>query len=51
MPGQRARKRALAGAVRAHDGVHFAGVHVQVDPLQDLLAFDLDLEILDIKHC
>ena len=50
MPGQRARKRALAGPVRAHDGVHFAGVHVQIDPLQDLFAFDADLQVLDFKH-
>jgi hypothetical protein len=50
MAGQRAGQRALARPVRSHDGVHLAGVHVQVDPFQDRLALDLDLEILDIKH-
>ena len=50
MPGQRARQRALAGAVGPHDGVHFAGVHVKVDPLEDLLVLGLDLQILDIEH-
>ena len=29
---------ALAGAVRAHDGVHLAGADREVDPLEDLLA-------------
>ena len=33
-----------------HDGVHFAGVDVEIDPLQDLLVLGLDLEILDIEH-
>ena len=50
MPGRRPRQRALAGPVRAHDGVDFAGVDVQVDPLEDLLAFGANLQILDIKH-
>ena len=39
MPGNDTRQRALAGAVRPHDGVHFARVHVQIDPLEDLLVF------------
>ena len=50
MTGQRAGQRALARAVGPHDGVHFARVHVEVDPLEDLLVFRLDLQILDIEH-
>jgi hypothetical protein len=30
--------------------VDFAGVHVKVDPLQDLFAFGLDLQIIDIEQ-
>src|SRR4051812_20174887 len=47
---QGAGKGALSGSVRTHDRVHFAGVDVEVDPLEDLFAFDVDLEILDIEH-
>src|SRR6185437_7989443 len=50
MPGQRAGQRALARSVRTHDGVHFAGVDMQIDPFEDLFALGLDLEILDIQH-
>ena len=48
VPGQRAGERALAGAVRAHDGVHFAGFDVEIDALEDLFVLGLHLEILDI---
>jgi hypothetical protein len=41
--GQRARERALAGAVGPHDGVHLAFVHVKVDPPEDLLVVRPDL--------
>ena len=50
MAGQRARQRALAGAVRPHDGVHFALADLKVDPLEDLLAFGPNLQILDFEH-
>ena len=50
MPRQDARQRALAGAVRPHDGVHFAGLDVKIDALEDLLVLGFDLEILDIEH-
>ena len=33
--GEHVRERALARAVRAHDGVHLAGAHDEVEPLQD----------------
>ena len=48
--GQRTRQRALARAVRPHDGVHLAGVDGEVDPLEDLLAFGPNLQILDSQH-
>src|SRR5450759_3357481 len=35
--GQRLRQRAFARAIRAHDGVHFAGVHLQVNALEDFV--------------
>jgi hypothetical protein len=49
-PGQHLRQRALARAVRAHDGVHLAGAHVEVDAVQNRLAFDADLQVLDRQH-
>ena len=48
--GQRAGQGALAGAVGPHDGVHFAGVHRQVDAAEDLFAFGLYLQIGYLKH-
>ena len=50
MAGERPRERALARAVRPHDGVDFAGVDAQIDPAKDLLAFSSYLQILDFKH-
>ena len=50
MAREDARQGALAGAVRAHDGVHFAGVHVQIDPSQDLFVFGANFQISYIKH-
>ena len=50
VPGQRARERALAGSVRSHDGVHFTGLHGEIDPLQDLFVFGANLQIFDFKH-
>ena len=47
------RERALAGAVRAHDGVHLAGRHGEVDPAQDLIATDRGAKAADLEraHC
>ena len=50
MARQRAGQRALARPVRPHDGVYFAGVHVEIDPLEDFLVLRADLQILDLKH-
>ncbi len=41
------RQRRLARAVRAHDGVHLAASHNEVDAAQDLLAVDARAEALD----
>src|SRR5690606_11801836 len=41
------RQRALARAVRPHDGMHFTGTDFQVQPAQDLPAFYRYLEVLD----
>ena len=40
-------QRALAGAVRPHQRVHFALADGQVDALQDRLAFDGDVQVFD----
>src|SRR5262249_33687613 len=50
MSHERVGERALAGAVRAHDRVHFAAVHRQVDAVEDLLALDGDLEAADYEQ-
>ena len=38
-PGDDVRQRRFAGAVRPHDGVHFARADAQIDAVQDLFAF------------
>ena len=45
--GQHVREGALARAVRSHDGVYFADPHLQREPVQDLLALDADVQIVD----
>ena len=40
----------LAGAVGPHQGVHLAAVDRQLDPAQDGLAFDGDVEVLDLEQ-
>ena len=44
---QRVGERALAGAVRPHDRVHFAGRDRQRQALDNLLALDLDPQVFD----
>jgi hypothetical protein len=41
---------ALARAVGTHDGVHLAGVDVQVNPAQDLFVVDIDPQAVYIQH-
>jgi hypothetical protein len=50
VPGEHLRERALARAVRPHDGVHLARVHGEVDAVEDLLVADGGRQILDIEH-
>ena len=46
----RAGERALAGSVRTHDRVHFAGVDGEIDALEDLAILDADFQIRDLQH-
>src|SRR3546814_779267 len=48
--GQHIGEGGLAGAVGPHEGVHLAGLHRQVDALQDRLAADGGVQVLDLKH-
>ena len=50
LAGQHIGERRLARAVRAHDGVHLALVHGEVETLEDLLAVDGDVQVLDFEH-
>ena len=49
-PGQHRRERALAGAVRAHDGVDFARVDGEADALEDLFAFHAGVEVFNFEN-
>ena len=49
-PGQHLGQRALAGAVRAHDGVHLARLDREVDALEDLAALDGHVQVLDLEQ-
>jgi hypothetical protein len=44
------RKRRFAGTVRPHDGVNFALIHDEVETMQDLVIFHLNLEAFDFKQ-
>ncbi len=48
--GQHAGQGGLAGAVRPHDGVDFAGFNLEVDAAQDFRAVDVGVQILDLEH-
>jgi hypothetical protein len=43
-------ERRLARPVRAHDGMDLAGVHGEVEAVQDFAILDLNPEILDFKQ-
>src|SRR5699024_2259808 len=49
---QHIAERALARAVRPHDGMHLAGRDLQREPLEDALVLFLQLylEIVDLQH-
>jgi hypothetical protein len=42
-------ERALAAAVRSHQGMRFAALDRQIDAAQDRLAFDGDVEVFDLE--
>src|SRR4029078_11428214 len=42
-------ERRLAGAVRAHQGVHFALLDVEVEAFEDLLVLDLHVQVADLQ--
>jgi hypothetical protein len=54
-PGQGVGQGGLAGPVRAHDGVHLAGVDGEVDALEDVLGtvlgLNVDVQVGDLKSC
>ncbi len=39
--GEDMSKRALARPIRAHDGVNFTGLHLEIDPSQDFILIDV----------
>ena len=51
LAGKYMRERRLAGAVRAHDGMHAAALDNEVEAIEDLLALDLDMQIPHFKQC
>ena len=50
LAGEHMRERRLAGAVRAHDGVHLPLLDGEVETVEDFLAVDLDVQIFDFKQ-
>ena len=49
LAGDDVRQRRFAGAVRPHDGVHFALVHGERQPVENLTLLDTDLQIFDFE--
>src|SRR5690606_35753803 len=49
-PGQDVGQGRLAGAVRTHDRVNFAGRNVQGPALEDRLAVDLGMQVGNRQH-
>lgn len=43
-------ERRFARAVRTHDRVHLTRVHGQAEALEDRLAVDFGVEVIDLKH-
>ena len=50
LAGDDVGERRLAGAVRPHDRVHFARVHGQRKPVENLTLLDTDLQIFHFKQ-
>ena len=49
LAGEHIGERRFAGAVRAHDGVHLAGIHGEIETFENFLAVDLNVQILDFQ--
>ena len=49
-PGQHLGQRALAGAVRTHDGMHLSRIHREVNSLQDLVAIHTRVQVFDFEQ-
>ena len=47
--GEHLRERALAGAVRPHDGVHFARVDGEVDALENFAVANRRVQVFDFE--
>ena len=47
--GQHLGERALAAAVGPHDGMHFTGVHGEVDALQNFTIANFGVQIFDFE--
>lgn len=50
VPGQDLGKGAFSRAVGSHHGVDFAGVYPQVDPAENVRAFDACVQVLNFEH-
>src|SRR4026207_808293 len=48
--GRPLRQRALAGSVRAHDGMDLTRAHAELDPSQNLVFADRSPQCLDFEH-
>jgi hypothetical protein len=48
--GEDVAERGFSGAVRTHDGVDLAGLHVEREALEDVLAGDAGVEVVDLEH-
>src|SRR3546814_17034858 len=48
--GEDVAQRGLAGPVGAHDGVHFTGLQVEREALEDFAAGDGGVEVFDLEH-
>src|SRR5712692_1010082 len=50
LAGEHVRERRLARSVRAHDGMHATLTDLQVETVEDVLAVDLDVQILHFQQ-
>ena len=50
LAGEHIGQRRFARAVRAHDRMHLARIHGEVEAFENFLAVDLDVQIFDFKQ-